>query len=101
MGPRPCSPGPAYGRAQHIPGTAATGGRRAANQRCMSWSSWFRRRDPVQQLEAEHLRLLQRARDQQRGGDIRGCAETTARAAELARRIDELRAAARPPGGGP
>lgn len=44
-------------------------------------------------LEGLHLRLLEQARDLQRGGDIRGFAAKTAEAAEVERQLDALAAA--------
>ncbi len=51
---------------------------------------WFQR-DPLPRMQREYEALLQRARDLQRGGDIKGYAHLTAEAEELATRIDALR----------
>ena len=51
---------------------------------------WFQR-DPLPRLQAEYEALLLRARDLQRGGDIKGFAYLTAEAEELAQRIDAVR----------
>ncbi|MEO6595039.1 MAG: DUF6435 family protein [Planctomycetota bacterium] len=50
------------------------------------------RRDPAKKLEAEYLRLLEQARDLQRDGDIRGYADATTRAEQLAQQIEKLQA---------
>lgn len=49
------------------------------------------KRDPVKKLEAQHLQLLQEARDLQRKGDIQGCAAATARAEEVEQQLDDAR----------
>ena len=51
---------------------------------------WFQR-DPLPRLQSEYETLLERARDLQRGGDIKGYAYLTAEAEEVAKRIDALR----------
>jgi hypothetical protein len=47
------------------------------------------RRNEHKKLEAEYRKLLEQARDLQRNGDIQGFARMTARADELARRLEE------------
>lgn len=54
----------------------------------------FFRCDPIKKLEAEYQRLCVEARDLQRNGDILGFAQRTARAEELAKKIDAMKAAA-------
>ena len=49
----------------------------------------FLKRNPTKQLQLEYERLLEKARDLQRNGDIIGFAEVTAQAEEIARKIDE------------
>jgi hypothetical protein len=53
--------------------------------------AWLRRRRLQQdrrRLEQDYLRLLEQARDLQRGGDIQGFAAKTAEAAEAEARLD-------------
>ena len=50
----------------------------------------FFRRDPAKKLDAEYRRLLEQARNLQRNGDIQGFAAMTARAEEVARRLEAL-----------
>ena len=49
------------------------------------------RKDPVKKLKREYLRMMEEARDLQRGGDIQGFAKKTAEAEELAQRIEAMR----------
>lgn len=57
------------------------------------WLEQRRQRRERMRLEGLHLRLLEQARDLQRGGDIRGFAAKTAEAAEVERQLDALAAA--------
>lgn len=52
----------------------------------------FLKRSPEKKLEAELQKLLQESRDLQRKGDIQGCSEVTARAEEVGKQLDALRA---------
>lgn len=58
---------------------------------------WFQR-DPLPRLQAEYEAMLLRARDLQRGGDIKGYACIIAEAEELVQRIDALRRERSAPG---
>ena len=49
------------------------------------------RKDPAKKLEAEYARLLEKARDIQRNGDVVAAAKVTAEAEEVGKRLDELR----------
>lgn len=67
----------------------ASAARSAAN-RCRMFA-WLRRRRLQQErrrLEQAWLRLLEEARDLQRGGDIQGFAAKTAEAAEAEQRLE-------------
>ena len=48
----------------------------------------FLKRDPVKKLEAEYRKLLEEARDLQRSGDIKGFADKTSQAEEVANQIE-------------
>ncbi len=59
--------------------------------------TWLRRRRHaahVRRLQARHLRLLEEARDLQRGGDIQQFATRTAQAEAVAQELEALEAAA-------
>ncbi len=59
---------------------------------------WLRRRRSARTLDdlkQRYLRLLEEARDLQRGGDIRGFAAKTAEAEAVGRQLDAAEAAAR------
>lgn len=67
----------------------ASAGRSAANSTLMF--AWLRRRRLQQErrrLEQAWLRLLEEARDLQRGGDIQGFAAKTAEAAAAEQRLE-------------
>lgn len=49
------------------------------------------RRDPAKKLEAQHRQLLEQARDLQRKGDIQGFATLSAKAEEVAKKIEALK----------
>lgn len=49
------------------------------------------RRDPIKKLEAEYRRLLEAARDLQRGGDIKGFAAMTDRAEAAREALEQAR----------
>jgi len=49
------------------------------------------KKDPIKKLEKEYEQLLEKARDTQRGGDIKGYAKLMAEAEEIADKIDEMR----------
>ena len=59
----------------------------ASFEEIIMWSLF--KRNPTQRLQLEYERLLEKARDLQRNGDIIGFAEVTAQAEEIARQIDE------------
>ena len=50
------------------------------------------RKDPVKKLEAEYARLLEKARDIQRNGDVVESARVTAEAEKIGDQIDALKA---------
>ena len=50
-------------------------------------------RHKFRRLESKYLKKLEEARDLQRGADIQGFAVATREASDIARRIDELKAA--------
>ena len=50
------------------------------------------KKDPIKKLEKQHSAMLEKARDIQRSGDIKGYAKIMAEAEELAKKIDTLNA---------
>lgn len=50
----------------------------------------FKKKDPLARLRADYVATLERARDVQRAGDIRGFAALTAEAEAIGLRIEEL-----------
>lgn len=52
---------------------------------------FFKKKDPIEKMEKEHLRLLQESRDISRTGDLRKSNAILAQAEELAERIAELK----------
>lgn len=51
------------------------------------------KKDPAQKLKADYARLLEKARDIQRNGDVVAAAKTTAEAEQVLRKIEELESA--------
>jgi hypothetical protein len=49
------------------------------------------KKDPVKQLEKEYAALLEKARDTQRSGDIKGYAKLMAESEEILKKIEKLR----------
>lgn len=50
------------------------------------------KKDPVKQLEKEYAALLEKARDTQRAGDIKGYAKLMAESEEIMKKIEKIRA---------
>lgn len=50
----------------------------------------FGKKDPLKKLQKDYQAKLERARDQQRQGDVLGSAMTTAEAEEIAKEIARL-----------
>ena len=48
------------------------------------------KKDPAKQLKAEYAKLLEEARDLQRKGDIKGFAQKSAEAEEVAKKLEAL-----------
>ncbi|MCI5080711.1 MAG: DUF6435 family protein [Saprospiraceae bacterium] len=51
----------------------------------------FKKKDPIQELEKEYLKLMEEAMRIQRGGDIKAYAAKVAEAEEIQKKIEELR----------
>lgn len=49
------------------------------------------KKDPIKKLEKEYYALLEKARDIQRSGDLRHYSRLMEEAAEIEKRMDELR----------
>lgn len=54
----------------------------------------FLRPDPIRRLEKRYAKLLEEARDLQRGGNMPAFAEKTAEAEAVGKELDDLRQAA-------
>ena len=52
----------------------------------------FFKKDPVKKMEKEYYALLEKGRDIQRSGDIKGYAQIMADAEELLKKIEEKKA---------
>ena len=51
---------------------------------------FFKKADPRKKLEKQYNKMLEDARDLQRGGDIKGYAKMMAEAEEIAKKIQDL-----------
>ena len=49
------------------------------------------KKDPVKQLEKEYAAILEKARDTQRSGDIKGYAKLMEQSEEILKKIEALR----------
>ncbi len=49
------------------------------------------KKDPVKKLEKEYEAILEKARDTQRSGDIKGYAKLMGESEEILKKIDELK----------
>jgi len=49
------------------------------------------KKDPVKQLEKEYAAILEKARDTQRSGDIRGYAKLMEESEEILKKIEKIR----------
>jgi hypothetical protein len=49
------------------------------------------KKDPVKKLEKEYERILEKARDTQRSGDIKGYAKLMGESEEILKKIEEIR----------
>jgi hypothetical protein len=49
------------------------------------------KKDPIKKLEKQYLRLMEEARNIQRGGDIKAFAAKSAEAEEVAKEIERLK----------